>query len=142
VAELEQRSKQVSYETAALTSQRQQLAALDAQRRAAMRRIEESLATAGSRLDDRAKEQKLRQIRMAEEAYQVWRVQKKRCACSGTRQGARPHQLQWRSVCCRRRKPAPNHTAAAGPDSASHACTLTRQASRRCAVSCRLSWRR
>jgi hypothetical protein len=71
VAELQQRSKQVAFEAAALTSQRQQLAALDAQRRAAIRAIEDSLATAGARLDDRAKEEKLRQIRLAEEAYQV-----------------------------------------------------------------------
>lgn len=71
VAELQQRSKQVAYEAAALTSQRQQLAALDAQRRAALRAIEDSLATAGARLDDRAKEEKLKQIRLAEEAYQV-----------------------------------------------------------------------
>jgi hypothetical protein len=73
VAELQQRSKQVAFEAAALTSQRQQLAALDAQRRAALRTIEDSLSTAGARLDDRAKEEKLRQIRMAEEAYQVGR---------------------------------------------------------------------
>jgi hypothetical protein len=71
VAELQQRSKQVAFEAAALTSQRQHLAALDAQRRAAIRAIEDSLATAGARLDDRAKEEKLRQIRLAEEAYQV-----------------------------------------------------------------------
>lgn len=71
VAELQQHSKQVAFEAAALTSQRQQLAALDAQRRAALRAIEDSLSTAGARLDDRAKEEKLRQIRLAEEAYQV-----------------------------------------------------------------------
>lgn len=71
VAELQQRSKQVAFEAAALTSQRQQLAALDAQRRAALRVIEDSLSTAGAQLDDRAKEEKLRQIRLAEEAYQV-----------------------------------------------------------------------
>jgi hypothetical protein len=71
VAELQQRSKQVAFEAAALTSQRQQLAALDAQRRAALRAIEDSLSTAGALLDDRAKEEKLRQIRLAEEAYQV-----------------------------------------------------------------------
>lgn len=71
VAELQQRSKQVAYETAALTSQRQQLAALDAQRRAALRAIEESLASATARLDDKAKEEKLKQIRLTEEAYQV-----------------------------------------------------------------------
>lgn len=54
-----------------MTSQRQQLAAIDAQRRAALRAVEDSMATAGARLDDRAKEEKLRQIRLAEEAYQV-----------------------------------------------------------------------
>lgn len=75
VAELEQRSKQVAYDAAALTSQRQQLVALDAQRRAALRAIEDSLASAGARLDDRAKEEKLRQIRLAEEAYQVCSVE-------------------------------------------------------------------
>lgn len=89
VAELQQRSKQVAFEAAALTSQRQQLAALDAQRRAAIRAIEDSLATAGARLDDRAKEEKLRQIRLAEEAYQVTaHVQRtgvcRRCSIVGT----------------------------------------------------------
>lgn len=71
VAELQQRTKQVAFEATALTSQRQQLAALDAQRRAALRAIEDSLATAGARLDDRAKEEKLKQIRLAEESYEV-----------------------------------------------------------------------
>jgi alkylhydroperoxidase family enzyme len=71
VAELQQRSKQVAFEAAALTNMRQQLAALDAQRRAALRAIDDALATAGARLDDRAKEEKLRQIRCTEEAYQV-----------------------------------------------------------------------
>jgi hypothetical protein len=71
VAELEQRSKQVAYDSAALTAQRQQLAALDAQRRAALRSIEDAVSAAASRLDDRAKEEKLKQIRLVEEAYQV-----------------------------------------------------------------------
>jgi hypothetical protein len=71
VAELEQRSKQVAYDSAALTAQRQQLAALDAQRRAALRSIEDAMSAAASRLDDRAKEEKLKQIRLVEEAYQV-----------------------------------------------------------------------
>jgi hypothetical protein len=71
VAELEQRSKQVAYDSAALTAQRQQLSALDAQRRAALRSIEDAMAAAASRLDDRAKEEKLKQIRLVEEAYQV-----------------------------------------------------------------------
>lgn len=71
VAELEQRSKQVAFDSSALTTQRQQLAALDAQRRAAMRAIDDSLAAAGARLDDRSKEEKLKQIRLVEEAYQV-----------------------------------------------------------------------
>lgn len=71
VAELEQRSKQVAFDSAALSAQRQQLAALDAQRRAAMRAIDDSLAAAGARLDDRSKEEKLKQIRLVEEAYQV-----------------------------------------------------------------------
>jgi len=51
----ELRSKQVAHDSAALTAQRQQLAALDAQRRAALRAIEDTLATAGARLDDRSK---------------------------------------------------------------------------------------
>eukprot|EP00775_Hariotina_reticulata_P010320 gene10320-10477_t len=71
VAELERRSKQVAHDSAALTAQRQQLAALDAQRRAALRAIDDSLATAGARLDDRSKEEKLKQIRVVEEAYQT-----------------------------------------------------------------------
>lgn len=71
MAELEQRSKQVAFDSAALTAQRQQLAALDAQRRAAVRGVEDTMAAAASRLDDRAKEEKLKQIRLAEEAYQV-----------------------------------------------------------------------
>eukprot|EP00879_Flechtneria_rotunda_P024784 GHRR01026296.1.p1 GENE.GHRR01026296.1~~GHRR01026296.1.p1 ORF type:complete len:543 (+),score=250.86 GHRR01026296.1:796-2424(+) len=71
VAELEQRSKQVAFDSAALTAQRQQLAALDAQRRTALHAVEDSLAAATSRLDDAAKGQKLKQIRMVEEAYQA-----------------------------------------------------------------------
>jgi len=71
VAELERRSKQVAHDSAALVAQRQQLAALDAQRRAALRAIDDTLATAGARLDDRSKEEKLKQIRLVEEAYQA-----------------------------------------------------------------------
>lgn len=71
VAELEQRSKAAAFEASALTSQRAQLAALEAQRRDALRVVEERLATATARLDDRAAEERLKQVRLVEEAYQV-----------------------------------------------------------------------
>ena len=71
LSELEARSKQVAFEASALTTARQQLAALDAQRRAAALAVEEMLGAKGAALDDRAKEQRLRQIRAVEEAYQV-----------------------------------------------------------------------
>lgn len=71
VSELEQRSKAAAFEAAALASARAQLAALEAQRRDALRGIEAGLATAAARLDDRAAEQRLKQVRLVEEAYEV-----------------------------------------------------------------------
>lgn len=89
VAELEQRSKQVAFDSAALTAQRQQLAALDSQRRAAMRAIDDSLSAAGARLNDRSKEEKLKQIRLVEEAYQVMGHTKSLQVC----------HMAWETVC-------------------------------------------
>jgi hypothetical protein len=61
----------VAFESHALTAAREQLVALDAQRREAALAVEEALATAGAQLGDAAKGERLRQIRMVEEAYQV-----------------------------------------------------------------------
>jgi hypothetical protein len=74
IAELEARSKQVAFESHALTAAREQLVALDAQRREAALAVEEALATAGAQLGDAAKVERLRQIRLVEEAYQVGAV--------------------------------------------------------------------
>jgi hypothetical protein len=81
VARLESRAQRSAFEAEALTAQRSQLAALEAQRRAAARVSEEALASELSRLDDRAKEERLRQIEAAERAYEV-------CATRGEEGGA------------------------------------------------------
>jgi hypothetical protein len=57
--------------------QRQQLSALEAQRRAAARAAEDALAGELARLDDRAKEQKLLQVEAAERAYEVGRPRRR-----------------------------------------------------------------
>jgi acyl-homoserine lactone acylase PvdQ len=71
LSELEAKSRQVVFEASALTNARQQLAALDAQRREAALAVEEMLGAKGAALDDMAKEERLRQIRAVEAAYQV-----------------------------------------------------------------------
>jgi len=51
--------------------QRRQLSALEAQRRGAARASEAALAAELARLEDRAREEKLRQVAAVEAAYQV-----------------------------------------------------------------------
>ncbi len=68
---MEQRTKQVAFQAGGLASERQQLVLLERQRREAGRAAEAALAAEAGRLDDRAKEERLRQVRMVEESYQV-----------------------------------------------------------------------
>ncbi|GBF94025.1 hypothetical protein Rsub_07293 [Raphidocelis subcapitata] len=70
-AELEARTKAAAFEADALASQREQLAALDAQRREASRAAEAALASELARLDDRAKQERLRQVQAVERAYEA-----------------------------------------------------------------------
>ncbi|EFJ44153.1 hypothetical protein VOLCADRAFT_95633 [Volvox carteri f. nagariensis] len=71
VSELELRTRAVALQAASLSSERQQLAALEEQRRAMLRQLEAETASEMARLDDRAKEEKLRQIAAMEKAYQA-----------------------------------------------------------------------
>ncbi|KAI8465354.1 MAG: hypothetical protein J3K34DRAFT_461431 [Monoraphidium minutum] len=71
ISQLEERTKAMAFEAEALTAQRAQLSALEAQRRAAARAAEDALASELSRLDDRSKAEKLRQIEAAERAYEA-----------------------------------------------------------------------
>ncbi|GIL59135.1 hypothetical protein Vafri_14052 [Volvox africanus] len=71
VSELEMRTRAVAMQAASLSTERQQLAALEEQRRAMLRQLEADTATEMARLDDRAKEEKLKQIAAVEKAYQA-----------------------------------------------------------------------
>ncbi|GLI62440.1 hypothetical protein VaNZ11_005061, partial [Volvox africanus] len=71
VSELEMRTRAVAMQAASLSTERQQLAALEEQRRAMLRQLESDTATEMARLDDRAKEEKLKQIAAVEKAYQA-----------------------------------------------------------------------
>ena len=51
--------------------ERQQLSLLETERRAALRQHEDELAAEAQRLDDVAKEQRLRQVESMEQAYQT-----------------------------------------------------------------------
>ncbi|KXZ54196.1 hypothetical protein GPECTOR_5g290 [Gonium pectorale] len=70
VSELELRTRAVALQAASLSTERQQLAALEEQRRAMLRQLDAEAANEMTRLDDRAKEEKLRQIATVERAYQ------------------------------------------------------------------------
>ena len=71
VSELELRSKAVALQANSLSAERQQLSALEAERRAALRELESALTSEMVRLDDRAKEEKLKQVASMEKAYQA-----------------------------------------------------------------------
>ena len=67
----ELRSKAVALQANSLSAERQQLSALEAERRAALRELESALTSEMVRLDDRAKEEKLKQVASMEKAYQA-----------------------------------------------------------------------
>ncbi|KAK9816667.1 hypothetical protein WJX72_003486 [[Myrmecia] bisecta] len=70
VAQLEMRGNALAQQEKALGQEEQRLAALEIQRRAALREHEQQLQIERARLDDRAKEERLRQISVVEGAYQ------------------------------------------------------------------------
>ncbi|KAG2434986.1 hypothetical protein HYH02_011985 [Chlamydomonas schloesseri] len=71
VSELELRTRAVALQAASLSTERQQLAALEEERRALLRQLEAETAAELARLDDRAKEEKLKQVAAVERAYQA-----------------------------------------------------------------------
>eukprot|EP00798_Chlamydomonas_sp_ICE-L_P022282 gene22282-29358_t len=70
VSELEVRSKAVAMQAASLNSERQQIMALQAERREQLRNVEIAMAAETTRLDDKAKAEKLKQVGLVEAAYQ------------------------------------------------------------------------
>ncbi|MEW5298376.1 MAG: hypothetical protein WDW36_001506 [Sanguina aurantia] len=70
VSELELQSRSVALQAGSLSSERQALSALEAQRRGALREMEAGLQVQLRQLDDRAKEEKLRQVALVEKAHQ------------------------------------------------------------------------
>eukprot|EP00198_Chlamydomonas_reinhardtii_P012485 XP_001701822.1 centriole proteome protein [Chlamydomonas reinhardtii] len=71
VSELELRTRAVALQAASLSTERQQLAALEEERRGLLRQLEAETAAELARLDDRAKEEKLKQVAAVERAYQA-----------------------------------------------------------------------
>lgn len=62
---------QVEYQATTLVAERQQLDALEAQRRAALQEAEQSLLGELARVDDQAKAARLAQVEAVEAAYQA-----------------------------------------------------------------------
>ncbi|KAG2425932.1 hypothetical protein HXX76_013306 [Chlamydomonas incerta] len=71
VSELELRTRAVALQAASLSTERQQLAALEEERRGLLRQLEAETAAELARLDDRSKEEKLKQVAAVERAYQA-----------------------------------------------------------------------
>jgi hypothetical protein len=63
--------RQVEYQATTLVAERQQLDALEAQRRAALQEAEQSLLGELARVDDQAKAARLAQVEAVEAAYQA-----------------------------------------------------------------------
>lgn len=77
-------------QAASLSTERQQLAALEEERRGLLRQLEAETAAELARLDDRAKEEKLKQVAAVERAYQV-RPQRAKQSTNGS-SGCRLHR--------------------------------------------------
>ncbi|GAX76786.1 hypothetical protein CEUSTIGMA_g4232.t1 [Chlamydomonas eustigma] len=70
VSELEVRSRAVALQAASMEQERVQLAALEAERQTQLRKVETHALSQMARLDDKVKEQKLKQVVLTETAYQ------------------------------------------------------------------------
>ncbi|KAL0019139.1 hypothetical protein WJX79_008487 [Trebouxia sp. C0005] len=81
VAKLEAQANCQAQQQRAFARERQQLSLLETERRAALRQHEDEVAAEAQRLDDVAKEQRLRQVESMEQAYQTQlQALKQQCA--------------------------------------------------------------